>query len=76
MASAARSGAAMISASEKEKTTATVIDLEKGRIYACEHYCNYCSDEKDRNFAGVLAIYQTLPFCSFFQKVPFDMDFI
>ena len=23
-----------------------------------------------------LAIYQTLPFCSFFQKVPFDMDFI
>ena len=22
------------------------------------------------------AIYQTLPFCSFFQKVPFDMDFI
>ena len=23
-----------------------------------------------------LAIYQTLPLCSFFQKVPFDMDFI
>ena len=24
----------------------------------------------------LVAIYQTLPFFSFFQKVPFDMDFI
>ena len=35
--------------------------------------------EEDNDGGGndyVRAIYQTLPFCSFFQKVPFDMDFI
>ena len=28
------------------------------------------------HYLALSAIYQTLPFCSFFQKVPFDMDFI
>ena len=29
-----------------------------------------------RCIRATMFIYQTLPFCSFFQKVPFDMDFI
>ena len=57
----------------------SLVEKEKERLAENEEMLKRKEKELEAERALIeseRAIYQTLPFCSFFQKVPFDMDFI
>ena len=52
------------------------ISCGKVPLLLLQHFQYYWVDVEGSSYVTLGAIYQTLPFCSFFQKVPFDIDFI